>query len=103
MRKMMFVLLVVLVLSMLTATAAFADTPLTTDGFICPVAGGRAGEQGQHNGLTFIESTGGDFYTVLGPDVHVPVHATNANGAGTPPGDHASPGNTNYTAIWAYQ
>ena len=32
---------------------------------------------------------------------NVPNHATNADGSGTPAGAHASPGDTDYTAIWS--
>lgn len=39
-------------------------------------------------------------YSVLGPTVSVPVHATNDNGAGSPGGTFASPGDSSYTAIW---
>lgn len=39
-------------------------------------------------------------YSILGPTVSVPVHATNDNGAGSPGGSFASPGDTSYTAIW---
>jgi len=46
-----------------------------------------------------VEIGGGD-YTVAGPDVSVPSHATNQDGEGTPGGEHASPGDTDYTAIW---
>lgn len=38
--------------------------------------------------------------TIIGPTVSVPVHATNDNGAGSPGGTFASPGDTSYTAIW---
>ena len=39
-------------------------------------------------------------YSILGPTVSVPVHATNDNGAGSPGGTFASPGDRGYTAIW---
>ena len=68
----------------------------TIDGFICPVIttenvlhSPRAGAIGEGH------------YTIGGPDVSVPLHATNADGAGTPPGPHSQPGDTDYTAIWA--
>jgi hypothetical protein len=32
--------------------------------------------------------------------VDVPDHATNAEGAGSPGGAHATPGDRGYTAIW---
>jgi hypothetical protein len=70
----------------------------TTDGFVCPVIttenvlhSPRAGAIGEGH------------YTIGGPDVSVPLHATNGDGAGTPPGPHSQPGDTDYTAIWARQ
>jgi hypothetical protein len=74
-----------------------AEAPEKTDGFVCPVLGGNAGENGKSE--KFVEIGGGD-YTVIGPDVNVPVHATNDNGNGTPGGDHASPGEEDYSPIW---
>lgn len=67
------------------------------DGFVCPVIttdnvlnspkGGVLGDSGH--------------YTIGGPDVAVPIHATNGDGTGVPPGPHSAPGDTDYTAIWA--
>ena len=68
----------------------------TTDGFVCPVIT----TDGVLNSPNGIQIAGGD-YSILGPDVVVPVRATNDNGAGTPGGAHAQPGDTSYTAIWA--
>jgi len=68
----------------------------TVDGFVCPVIttenvlnSPRAGTIGEGH------------YTIGGPDVSVPLHATNGDGAGSPPGPHSQPGDTDYTAIWA--
>jgi hypothetical protein len=68
------------------------------DGFVCPVI---TTENVLHakNGAPIGEG----HYTVGGPDVSIPLHATNADGAGTPPGPHSQPGDTDYTAIWARQ
>lgn len=68
----------------------------TVSGFVCPVISTSA-VLNSPNGRMI---AGGD-YTILGPDVSVPLHATNAGGAGSPGGAHAAPGDTNYTAIWA--
>jgi len=68
-----------------------------TDGFVCPVFNDQSAV-GEHNPQA-VEIGGGD-YTVAGPDVSVPSHATNQDGEGTPGGEHASPGDTDYTAIW---
>ncbi len=87
-------------LAALTATAAFAAEPEPTDGFVCPVLGGQAGgNQGKSNPDPIVGIGGGDA-SVIGPEVTVPLHATNDNGAGLPGGDHASPGDADYTAIW---
>ncbi len=86
-------------LAALTATAAFAGgPPEKTDGFVCPVFndGSAVGE----NNPNAVQIGGGD-YTIVGPEVSVPTNATNQDGAGTPGGDHASPGDSDYTAVWA--
>lgn len=66
------------------------------DGFVCPVISTDA-VLNSPNGAAI----GGGDYSIIGPDVSIPVHATNRNGLGTPGGNHASPGDTDYTAIWA--
>ena len=78
-----------------------AQEPDKQPGFVCPVLGGKAGEKGKASGEEgpLVQLPGGD-YTVIGPNVNVPVHATNDNGQGTPGGEHASPGDPEYTAIW---
>lgn len=63
--------------------------------FVCPVISTEA-VLNSPNGAAI----GGGDYSIIGPDVVVPMHATNDNGAGTPGGDHASPGDSTYTAIW---
>ena len=82
---------------------ASAAPPETTDGFICPVLGGQAGVNGG-SGITYIDQAGfpdaDPFFTVIGPDVTVPTNATNSDGTEGPHGDYASPGDTDYTAIW---
>jgi hypothetical protein len=85
---------------LLVPTLTFAAAPETTDGFVCPVFndGSAAGE---HN-PNAVQIGGGD-YTVIGPNVSVPIHATNGNGAGSPGGDHSTPGDSDYTAIWSGQ
>ena len=100
MKKIMRTLLLTGILSVVVVTSAFAGGTETTDGFICPVLGGQAGgENGNSSPDVFVTIAGGDT-TIIGPDVSVPVHATNDNGAGSPGGDHASPGDADYTAIW---
>ena len=99
MKRRLFVAVpVALVLTLFAAQGAAAAPPETVDGFICPVLGGHAGENENGHQFAF---TGGGFYTVLGPYVSVPIHATNDNGAGNPgDGQHAAPGDPSYTAIW---
>ena len=87
-------------LAALTATAAFAAEPEPTDGFVCPVLGGQAGGDHGNSSPDPIVGIGGGDSSVIGPEVTVPLHATNDNGAGLPGGDHASPGGADYTAIW---
>ena len=89
------------VLSVLSIGSAFAAEPETTDGFICPVLGGQAGgDHGNSSPDRFVTIGGGDT-TIIGPEVNVPIHATNDDGDGTPGGDHTSPGDENYSPIWA--
>lgn len=64
-------------------------------GFVCPVLSEVAGT---HN-PNAVAIAGGD-YTILGPNVSVPIHATNDNGNGSPGGSHSRPGDSSYTAIW---
>jgi hypothetical protein len=66
------------------------------DGFVCPVITTDA-VLNSPNGAAIGEG----HYTIAGPDVSIPLHATNGDGAGTPPGPHSQPGDTDYTAIWA--
>lgn len=71
-----------------------------TDGFVCPVLNETVGT---HN-PNAIAIGGGDYSLIPSGTPHIisiPIHATNSDGAGSPPGAHASPGDTDYTAIWA--
>lgn len=90
-----------LLFSAATGFAAAGAPPETTDAFICPVLGGEGGANAYASGHgPFVEIAGGDL-TLIGPDVSVPLHATNDDGAGSPGGDHASPGDSDYSPIWA--
>ena len=96
--------------SLLSAGAQAAAVPLTAsqldsvaaggvdkvDGFVCPVISTDS-VLNSPKGMAIGEG----HYTIIGPNVSIPLHATNANGAGTPPGPHSQPGDTDYTAIWA--
>jgi hypothetical protein len=92
----------------LFASAAYADPVALNDtqldavaagSFVCPVIKTSAVTNSPLGG-----PISGGFYTIGAPggagDITVPMHATNADGAGSPGGFHASPGDTNYTAIW---
>jgi hypothetical protein len=68
----------------------------TVSGFVCPVISTDAVLNSPKGGAI----AGGD-YTIGGPDVSVPLFATNGDGAGSPGGAHSGPGDTDYTAIWA--
>ena len=82
-----------------SAGAAWAD-------FVCPVL--PISEQGkQHGKANFITISGDDTSILPGaagdPEsspVDVPAGATNQDGAGSPSGAHASPGDPGYSAIW---
>jgi hypothetical protein len=67
------------------------------DGFVCPVISTDA----VLNSVKGAGPIGEGDYTIIGPDVSIPVHATNGDGAGSPGGSHSNPGDTDYTAIWA--
>ena len=84
-----------------TTAVTFADPPEKEDGFVCPVLGGKAGENGMAKGITKPIDSGLDFATVVGPEVSVPRQATNGNnGINNPGGPYASPGDSDNTAIW---
>ena len=67
------------------------------DGFVCPVIKTAAVLNAKNGAPLGIEG----YYTIAGPDVSVPLHATNGDGAGSPAGPFSAPGDTDYTAIWA--
>jgi hypothetical protein len=77
--------------------AGFAQA-VKTDGFVCPVfkPDSAAGAKNPNA----VQIAGGDS-TILGPNVSVPLRATNGDGAGSPGGAHSSPGDSDYTAIWS--
>src|SRR3989344_5847848 len=83
---------------LLSASFAFAAVPEMTDGFICPVIKTEAVLNSPKGA-----AIGEGHYSIIGPEVMVPMHATNGDGAGVPPGPHSMPGDTDYTAIWASQ
>lgn len=67
-------------------------------GFVCPVLTTDAVLHSPNGGELGIPG----FYTIGGPNVMVPIHATNGAGNGNNPnGPFSQPGETDYTAIWA--
>jgi hypothetical protein len=78
--------------------SALAAPVEKTDGFVCPVFNENSAAGMKNPNAVPI---GEGHYTIIGPDVSVPLHATNGDGAGTPPGPHSEPGDTDYTAVWA--
>ena len=102
MRLLVPALLLALLIPMVISQAAFASPPDTVEGFVCPVVGGQAGgEHGNSSPDTIVGIGDGDS-SVIGPEVTVPTHATNQDGAGKPGtgNDRAVPGEDDYTAIW---
>jgi hypothetical protein len=65
--------------------------------FVCPIL--PISDQAAENGKRFTQLPNGD-YTIIGPNVNVPDHATNQDGAGSPEGAHAGPGDPGYSPIW---
>jgi len=84
----------ILALALVPALALAA--PEKTDGFVCPVVSTDAVLNSPKGG-----AIGEGHYTIIGPDVSVPILATNDGGEGTPPGPHSEPGDSDYTAVWA--
>jgi hypothetical protein len=87
------------------SSAAAAPPERADDPFVCPVltvpqrAVDSSGKFGPIGDGTFTFAPGSAGISLNG---NVPDTATNADGAGSPTaGDHASPGDTNYTAIWS--
>jgi hypothetical protein len=93
-----FLVLAAILALLATPSFSLAAQPEYTDGFVCPVFN-SASAVGAHN-PNAVEIAGGD-YTIVGPNVRIPVLATNGNGAGSPGGAHSAPGDSDYTAIWS--
>jgi hypothetical protein len=104
----------IIVAGVVAAAFAGPGAAVASADFVCPVLGasGTNGADGlakaQANGNENLAQIGGGDWSTIGPDVGkgqggVPDQATNTNpdgSTGTPGGDHASPGDTGYTAIW---
>jgi hypothetical protein len=80
-------------------TSVSASPPEKGVSFVCPVLGGKAGDNGNSDMQPYVSPPGG-FNTVIGPEINVPKHSTNQNGNGSPGGPFASPGEEDYSAIW---
>ncbi|MDH3465872.1 MAG: hypothetical protein OES26_08180 [Gammaproteobacteria bacterium] len=68
----------------------------TVDGFVCPVIGTDA----VLNSPKGIGPLAEGDYSIAGPEVTVPVTATNGDGTGNPGVSYSQPGESDYTAIW---
>jgi hypothetical protein len=68
------------------------------DGFVCPAIRGHGVVK---NDKFF--PIGDGYYSFHGPDVSVPVHATNGDGSGRPGGDFSKPGDKDYSAVWGFR
>ena len=88
------------------AVAAGPGAGVARADFVCPVL--PVSEQAKANSnANFITISGGDTSILPGKagdaavsPVDVPAHATNMDGAGSPGGAHAGPGDPGYSAIW---
>ena len=107
-RMSVLVLAGLLLLGLFAIDTVAAEPPEKVDVFVCPVLNlPDAAIENSNSG--FFGIADGD-YSILpgkaglhGPDdlfISVPMHATNDNGAGSPGGPHASPGDPEYTALW---
>ena len=85
-----------LVFGLLISSALVLAQADKTNGFVCPVIKTDAVLNSPHGA-----AIGEGHYTIVGPDVSVPIGATNGDGTGTPPGPHSAPGDTDYTAVWS--
>ena len=107
-RMSVLVLAGLLLLGLFAIDSVAAQPPEKVDVFVCPVLNlPDAAIENSNSG--FFGIADGD-YSILpgkaglhGPGdlfMSVPIHATNDNGAGSPGGPHASPGDPEYTALW---
>ncbi len=96
----------VIAIPAVVAVALFVGvTPASAD-FVCPVLP-VSDNAVENSNAGFIEIADGDTSILPGlagdPDespVNVPDHATNSDGTGSPGGPHATPGDSDYSAIW---
>jgi hypothetical protein len=91
----------------LPAAAGAATPERAADPFVCPVltisGQAAAAASGRFNAIgdgqyTFAPGAAGSADSFNG---NVPSGATNADGSGSPGGDHAAPGDPGYSAIWS--
>jgi hypothetical protein len=89
-----------------TGSAMAAPPDRAEDPFVCPVL--TVSEQAAANSGRFTSLGNGEYTLLPGAagsaetfNGNVPNHATNADGAGSPGGSHAAPGDTGYSAIWS--
>lgn len=95
----LMVLVIIAAAAFMLAVPGIASAHSGGNDFVCPVIVSQA--VGAHNPNAV--PIGGGHYTVApagAQHLSVPDHATNMDGTGTPPGDHAMPGDPDYSAIW---
>jgi len=89
-----------------SGSAVAAPPERAEDPFVCPVL--KVNEHAVEQTGKFAEIGEGEY--TFGPGAagnpetfngNVPNHATNADGDGSPGGEHSAPGDTDYTAIWS--
>lgn len=93
-------------LTLLPGSAVAAQPDRAESPFVCPVL--TVSEQAAQNAGRFDSLGNGEYTFAPGAagsadtfNGNVPNQATNADGAGSPAGAHAAPGDTDYTAIWS--
>ena len=92
------IIIVAIAIVGLASAAAAAGPPDKVDGFVCPVLGGQAGQNGVATGISPIA---GGYFTVGGPNVSVPAQTTNT-GFPSVAGSFLTPGDPGYGAIWDF-
>jgi hypothetical protein len=98
-KKTISIMFMSVILASLFVVPVLADPPEKVDGFVCPVLGGKAGMDGKSQK---IEAIAGGYYTVAGPEVIVPEHATN-DGFPSVADSFNVPSEEGYTEIWNYE
>jgi hypothetical protein len=81
--------------ALLAVAAPASASEHRDDAFVCPVITTDA-VLNSPKGASIEDG----HYTIGGPIISIPEHATNGDGEGVPDGEHSAPGDTDYTAVW---